>query len=159
MFVIGWAVTAIFLSAQSYAAETSAVSIESLLQEMVDRDSIAQLPEPAYTCKQFSSHSRKANDPTNLETWFHNEDWSNFVRVDELNGQDEYVLLECDGPGAIVRWWNTVGDPGLHEGTIRIYLDGKSKPVVECKNKELLGGNKLVGEPLSFGVQLLVIEL
>src|SRR5579862_9876851 len=44
------------LSVCSSARAGDPVTFESLLREMVDRDAIARFPEPAYTCKQFSSY-------------------------------------------------------------------------------------------------------
>lgn len=124
------------------------VTFEGLLEEMVSRDAIASFPEPAYTNKQFSSHSRVANDPGNPETWFHNEDWSNFIRKEERDGRREFVMLDHQGPGAIVRFWMTFARGG-HDGTLRIYIDGSDTPVIEGSVLKVLSGGQLVGPPLS----------
>lgn len=39
------------------------VSLESLLREMTDRNSLPQYPDPFYTCKQFSSYDQATVAP------------------------------------------------------------------------------------------------
>ena len=58
----------------------------------------------------------------------------------------ESVLMEHNGPGAIVRWWA----PARNSGMIRIYLDDSPTPVIAMKPDDLVGGNKLVSYPFSF---------
>ena len=84
-----------------------AVSLRSLLQEMTDRARPARLPKPAYTCRQFSSFDREATGRDKKETWFANWDRSQFVRIEERQGRKEHVLMDAEGPGAIVRFWAT----------------------------------------------------
>ncbi|MHC4074630.1 MAG: hypothetical protein ACYTGS_21815 [Planctomycetota bacterium] len=135
-------------------AESGPVTFESLLREMVDRDRIARLPRPAYTCRQFSSYDRNSTEPGS-PTWWANWDRSYFVRIENNNGRKEHVLMDADGPGAVVRFWATWHGPGGGEfsnGTLRVYLDGKAEPVIEGPMADLISGGKLVGEPLSRGV-------
>jgi hypothetical protein len=47
------------------------VTLESLLEEMVDRDAVARVPEPFYTCKQASSWDR-SQTVVGGENWFAN---------------------------------------------------------------------------------------
>jgi len=97
-------------------AQDEPVSLASLLDEMVRRDRLARWPAPAYTCRQASSYDRDSIAP-DKPGWFANWDRSQFVRVDERDGRKEYVMLEVDGPGAIVRIWGTwhgkQGEEGL----------------------------------------------
>lgn len=133
---------------------SGAITLESLLEEMVNRDTIARLPSPAYTCKQASSYDRNSTEPGS-ETWWANADRSYFVRVEENQGRTEHVLMDVDGPGAVVRFWATWHGPGGGEfsnGTMRVYLDGQAEPVIEGPMADLISGNKLVGEPLSHSV-------
>ncbi|MEA1950118.1 MAG: DUF2961 domain-containing protein, partial [Planctomycetota bacterium] len=126
-------------------APAATVSLDSLLDEMTDRAGLASLPQPSYTCAQASSydqHSKAADRPD----WFANKDCSSFVRSETNNGREEWVMMDAKGPGAIVRWWVTAP---MYKGTIRIYLDGSSKPAVEARVDELVGGSALVGPPLS----------
>lgn len=130
------------------------ITLETLLEEMVDRDTIARLPDPAYTCKQASSYDRHSTEPGS-PTWWANMDRSYFVRVEENDGRKEHVLMDVDGPGAVVRFWATWHGPGGGEfsnGTMRIYLDGQPEPAVAGPLADLISGGVLVAEPLSQGV-------
>ncbi len=131
-----------------------AVTLESLLEEMVDRDTIARLPEPAYTCKQFSSYDRNSTEPGS-PTWWANWDRSYFVRVEENNGRKEHVMMDANGPGAVVRIWATWHGPGggqFSNGTLRFYFDGNPKPAIEGPTEDLISKGLLVAEPLSRSV-------
>lgn len=141
-------------------ATAQQVTLESLLSEMVDRATIARFPAPAYTCKQFSSYDRQSTVPNPEDGkiegrwcggWFANRDFSNFLREETNEGRKEYVLLDTEGPGAVVRFWNTRGGHAWnYEGIFRIYLDDAPEPVIEMDAKELIGGDGLVGSPFSY---------
>jgi len=126
------------------AEEPAGITYESLLRELVDRDAIARWPEPAYTCKQFSSYDRKSKSPD--EDWFANADAGQFLREEQNAGRTEWVLMDTEGPGAIVRFWsaNPAG-----AGPLRIYLDGSDPPAIETPLTDLLGGTWRVGAPLA----------
>jgi len=141
-------------SKATFGAGSETIRFKSLLEEMVDRDCIARLPNPAYTCKQFSSYDRNSTEPGS-PTWWANWDRSYFVRIEDNNGRKEHVLMDTDGPGTVVRFWATWHGPGGGEfsnGTLRIYLDKKPEPVIEGPMADLISGGKLVGEPLSQSV-------
>jgi hypothetical protein len=104
-----------------------------LIGEMTDLTGLAEWPNPPYTCKQFSSYDRKAKSPT--ENWFANDDHSQFLRVEDRAGRKEYVLMDTDGPGAIVRIWSA--NPA---GTLYFYFDGAEQPGLVSKMADLLGG-------------------
>ena len=57
-------VTGEFALAQSPAPP---ITLNTLLQEMVDRDAVARWPAPAYTCKQASSYDRQRTGPGQAE--------------------------------------------------------------------------------------------
>ena len=121
------------------------ISLSTLLDEMIDRDAITKFPDPAYLCTQASSYDRASTSPTE-QNWFANNDHSNFIR-EEMNGdRKEWVLMDAEGPGAIVRWWITAPH---YKTVFRIYLDGSDTPVIEANIGELVGGEFLVGVPLS----------
>ncbi len=124
--------------------EPADITYESLLRELVDRDAIARWPEPAYTCRQFSSYDRSSKSPQ--EDWFANADAGQFLRQEQNAGRTEWVLMDAQGPGVIVRFWSANPDAA---GTIRIYLDGSETPVIETPLSDLLGGNWRVGAPLA----------
>ncbi len=121
------------------SAVAATITTSSLIDEMTDLSGMAEFPNPAYTCKQFSSYDRGAKSPT--ENWFANGDAGQYLRIEESDGRKEYVMMDTAGPGAIVRIWSA--NPA---GTLRIYLDGASEPVIEAQMSELLGG-KFPGLP------------
>ncbi|MCP4449917.1 MAG: DUF2961 domain-containing protein [Planctomycetes bacterium] len=136
-----------------------AVTLESLLKEMVNRSELTKQPSPAYTAKAATSYDRtsKVNDPTDGlyveksgrdwgKGWFANRDFGQYVRIEKNHGRTENVLMDDNGPGTIVRWWATANNTGI----IRIYLDGSDAPVIKMGPAELVGGNKLASFPFSF---------
>lgn len=122
------------------------ISLKSLLHEMLDRSSVARLPSPWYSCRQFSSYDRESTGPDSPDTWFANRDAGQFLRVETVEGRQEHVLMEADGPGAIVRIWSANPPEG---STLRFYLDGSATPTWEAPFQELLNGKGPVTEPLS----------
>lgn len=120
---------------QSFAAgDTEPVNTRSLLAEMTDLRRTAEFPAPAFNTLQASSYDRRSTRPGN-EQWFANDDWGQFIRVEDRNGRKEQVMLDAKGPGAVVRIWSA--NPS---GTLRVYVDGASTPVLEAKMEDLLGG-------------------
>lgn len=133
------------------------VSIESLLNEMIDRDHVARFPETDFRLKQHSSYSRASKSPDDAKGWFSNNDKNtndqsrNFIRVEETNGEKEWVLMDHHGPGAIVRsWmpWRGQRNPGS-DLNIRIYLDGNEEPALEGNMLGLFDGTGLIPFPLA----------
>ncbi|HEX3602064.1 MAG TPA: glycoside hydrolase family 172 protein [Lacipirellulaceae bacterium] len=147
------AINFLCLDGRAFGAQT--ISLNSLLDEMINRDALARLPSPAYTCRQFSSYDRDSKNPDDRSTWFANWDRSQFVRTEKTNGRDEHVMMDADGPGAIVRFWCTWDGPGggkFSNGMLRIYFDGRDKPAIEGPIADIVDGGKLTGPPLSEGV-------
>jgi len=140
-------VTAILglLSTTATGAET--IEFGGLLAEMLDRSNIAEFAEPAFVCKQANSYNRNSQQPGTPE-WFSTDDYSNFVRCEEVGDRREWVMLDVEGPGAIVRWWIT---QYKYDGTLRVYLDGSDTPVLQGTGDELVAGKSasIVGAPLS----------
>src|SRR5579859_1818340 len=114
------------------------ITLESLLREMVNRDAIARWPQPEWTCRQASSYDRKtvASDQPG---WFANDDHTQYIRAEVTDGRTEQVMLDVDGPGALVRFWLTTADKKA--GTIRIYLDGQPTPSLTFAAFDLLAGD------------------
>jgi len=135
----------------SAAVGDDAIGVKTLLEEMIDRAAVARWPRPEYRCRQASSYNRAAEVRGEGGTagWFSNEDWSRFIRRETRNGRTEWVMMDADGPGCIVRFW--MGNPAPKTpnlGTMRVYLDGQTEPTLEMTAEELLNGG-LVGPPLS----------
>lgn len=97
------------------------INVGTLLTEMTDLAGMAEFPSPSYTCKQFSSYDRAAKSPK--KNWFANGDCGHFLRTEKNGGRTEFVMMDADGPGTIVRIWSA--NP---TGTIRFYLDGAKEP-------------------------------
>ncbi|HOY58162.1 MAG TPA: DUF2961 domain-containing protein [Verrucomicrobiota bacterium] len=130
---------ACLVSATMLAASSQRITTASLVEQMTDLAGLAEFPNPAYTCKQFSSYDRKSKSPT--EDWFANADAGHFLRTEQRAGREEFVMVDAAGPGALVRIWSA--NPA---GTVRIYLDGAEEPVIEAAMPDLLGG-KFPGLP------------
>ncbi len=128
-------------------ADDSVVSLQSLLRELIDYDHLTRWPEPAFTCKQASSYDRASKTPEDKEGWFANGDQNQWIRIEKTAGRTEKVMMDADGPGAIVRFWITCGDK--KDGNIRIYLDGAESPAVTIPSFDFTNNNALpAGKPL-----------
>ena len=127
------------------------ITLESLLDEMTDRQGLTLFPKPDYSVRQFSSYDRRSVAP-DQDGWFANADYTQFIREEENEGRREFVLVDTDGPGAVVRYWMTFAGAGASEGTLRIYIDNQLDPVIEDNVLKTLSGGLLAGEPLSSSV-------
>ncbi|MFC1762467.1 glycoside hydrolase family 172 protein [Planctomycetota bacterium] len=133
------------------------VSIESLLREMVDRDAVARYPELDFRLKQHSSYDRRSTSPDDTKGWFKNKDsnWkdtdTNYIRIEEKNGKKEWVLMDHERPGAIVRSWMPWRFPekATTDITMRIYLDGSAEPAVEGNMLGMFTGDGLIPYPFA----------
>ena len=127
------------------------VTLESLLNEQTDRSALAYFPENGYQLKQFSSYDRNTVSPDSLG-WWANADYTQFIREEQNEGRREFVLLDADGPGAVVRWWMTFSGPDAYSGTMRVYIDGNKTPEIEGNILDILSGTMLAVEPLASSV-------
>jgi hypothetical protein len=131
------------------AAEPS-VSLLSLLREMIDPAVVARWPQPDYLCKQASSYDRRSKTPSDPATWFANgdnmESLGEASRWEDHQGRQECVLMDVDGPGAVVRVWTGEARP---KGHLRFYLDGAETPALDAPFYELLSGRDFVPRPLA----------
>lgn len=126
------------------------VTVISLLTEMSSREMLAYFPEKNYRLLQSSSYNR-ASVSMEEEGWYANMDMSHFIRVEEVSGRREFVMLDADGPGAVVRWWMTFYK--AQDGIIRIYLDHSDVPLIQGSPDQLLSGNILCGPPMAVSLQ------
>jgi hypothetical protein len=117
------------------------ISVVTLLREMIDLDHLAHLPETPFVAGQAASTDRRSRSRDDADGWFANDDWvtdsePNLVRIETApDGGKRYVLLDVAGPGAIVRLWSATP-----AGTLRVYLDGDSRPAIEAPFAGLLSG-------------------
>lgn len=155
-----------FVLALPAAAQGYDVTFPGLLEEMTDPAFHSRWPEHEYTCRQSSSYSRASVDPSTAaqdgkfrpesgrdwgKGWFENHDFDNYLREETIDGQTEYVMLEDNNPGVILRFWTAyMGYLDGEGGDYCFYIDGNEKPVIKMHNKALVGGTGLVGYPFSY---------
>jgi hypothetical protein len=132
------------------AGEEATISTASLLTEMIDYTAVARRPEPAYVSKQDGSWDRRTKTREDVNGWFANGDNMEMMGAPakwvQIQGRHECVMLDVDGPGAIVRFWSGGARP---KGKVRFYLDGAEAPVIEAPLYDLLGGTSFVPKPLA----------
>jgi hypothetical protein len=120
------------------------ISLKSLLKEMVDMSSVARWAQPEYTMSQASSYDRHSVSP-DLPGWFANDDNNQFIRREQKPGHTEYVMMDANGPGAIVRFWLTMQSG---EGRLRIYFDNEEKASIQIEAYDLMKAGFNVGKAL-----------
>ncbi len=137
--------------------KSNEITISSLLTEMTDRDAVTNFPQTDFRLKQSSSYNRASVSPEDSVGWFINHDFNsndkdhNFIRIEENNGKKEWVLMDHEGPGAIVRTWMPLKNakkPGT-DIIIKFYLDGDTVPALKGNMLGLLDGTGLFPFPLA----------
>ncbi len=106
-------------------AREGVVTLETLLDEMVDRDGMARFPAPEYRLRQQSSYHRESKTPDEPKGWFANKDRGHFIRTETNAGRKEWVLMEHQGAGAMGRTW--MPDPRITP----MVLSGRRKAPTE----------------------------
>lgn len=102
-------------------------------------------PKVGERCVQFSSYDRTSNaGPTSGEKWYANADRGNYLRVEQRDGRQEYVMVDIDGPGCLARLWSA--NP---TGTLFFDIDGKRAWTVDfaalCKGEVAGAPDPLAG--------------
>jgi hypothetical protein len=124
VYVVGMVILWLGLFTACGGKEKPAVSLESLLNEMVSWEEAARYPVIPYRCLQMSSYDRLSVSPDSAH-WFANNDGFGFERIEtNEDGHTEKVLFDDEGPGVITRIWTTTTDK---RGTWRFYFDGSPK--------------------------------
>ncbi len=114
----------LFICFQSFSQPI--ITLPVLLKSMTDFDAITKFTSPSYRLKQASSYDRRSVSP-DKPGWFANTDYNQFIREEKKDGHTEYVMMDADGPGAIVRFWlTTVVKPGM----LRFYFDNEARASV-----------------------------
>ncbi|KPK84067.1 MAG: hypothetical protein AMS27_10940, partial [Bacteroides sp. SM23_62_1] len=115
-------------------ASKNVITTGSLFEELIDLDRLAQFPDPGYRILQFSSYDRRSNLPGGLY-WFANSDgfgnepipnFEKVLREPDENGIGEYLMMDVEGSGAIVRLWTAA-----ISGNIRLYIDNNKEPLYD----------------------------
>ncbi len=121
------------------------VTTRSLLEEMTDRTSLAKWPRFPYSSREASSYDRTRISP-DKPGWFANNDQNQFIRTESRDGHDEKVMMDADGPGAIVRFWLTTDRN--KKGVLRIYLDYATTASITYPAYDLVSGKLAIAPPL-----------
>ncbi len=111
MGVLGLELIVAFLAAMmscGRAPSSRAITVETLLAEMVDLENLAVRPVPFFKQAQASSYSRESHKGG--EAWFDNRDVGQYVRTEVTDGRKEHVLADLKGPGAVTRFWSANPD-------------------------------------------------
>ncbi|AWW33301.1 DUF2961 domain-containing protein [Echinicola strongylocentroti] len=124
---------------------------------MVDREEQTRFPVHNFRLKQQSSYNRASVNPADSVGWFTNHDFNsndkdhNFIRIEEKDNQKEWVLMEHDKPGAIVRTWMPFLSPDKPNTDIqiKIYLDGAEEPTLQGNMLGLFNGDGLIPYPFA----------
>lgn len=129
------------------------VSMQSLLREMVDRKQLVEYPESIpYKAMQASSYNRASVSP-DQPGWFADSDGVFCIRTEKnREGETEWVLMEDKGPGVITKIWAVCFYYGLDDTTganLKIYLDGKEEPTINCNFFEFVKGESFVKPPFA----------
>ena len=144
-------ISAIALGLSCYAQ----ISVDSLLDEMVDRERLTRLPEIEYKLLLASSYDRKTTfDSHGTDAWFANKDHGHFYENDSSIGpalrEHEHVMMQAQGPGVLLDIWTATHPKNdFRNFTMRIYVDGKREPVIEGNIYEICGHESIVANPFS----------
>ena len=127
----------------------SGIRFESLLRMMSDRDSLARFPDPDYRQLQSSSYNRLSTRRDQKEQgtdgWFADSDGVTSLRMETIDGRNEWVIMEHNGPGCLTKFWTPYFYYDFQDRVgpkIRIYLDGDQEPVIDEYFIELLTRNE-----------------
>jgi len=115
----------VFLFVQNTYSQV--LTTASFLEEMIDLDQLAEMPDAIFKTIQYSSYDHRSTYPDS-PGWHSNSDGFGgepipaFEKVLREPGKDkkgEYLICDVKGPGVIVRLWTA-----WIEGDIRIWIDG-----------------------------------
>lgn len=121
------------------------ITLQSLVQQMVNPDAVAEFPAYANT-----SGLEGSKDPLARTEYFYSDtDGGNFQRdIIGASGGTEHVMLDVTGPGALTRLF--VAGPSFAGHNIRVYLDGSTTPVFTADLNNLMSGNDFVKPPFVY---------
>ena len=128
-------VTVCFILSSGCEVDYETITVEHLLNEMVDFENLAQRPDPFFKEAMASSYSREAHNGG--DAWFDNLDRGGYVRTELNEGRTEHVLADLKGPGTITRFWSA--NP-TNENVTRFYFDGETEPRLSVPLEALFHG-------------------
>lgn len=115
-------------------AGSPTVTTESLLAEMTALSALTRARSTRWASRQASSYDRDSTSPEE-DGWFANYDSGHFEAERVVDGRREWVMLDAEGPGALVRLWSATP-----QGTLRIYVDCAEEPTLQLPLAELATG-------------------
>ncbi|MBN2001192.1 DUF2961 domain-containing protein [candidate division KSB1 bacterium] len=122
-----------FLHNFSFAAQ---ISYTEIVNRLTDLKALAILPQPGETCAMWSSYDRRSVFDVSSGTyqnWDANSDGLHqYIRKEDEN----IVMAEMSGPGAIVRIWSAMPE----KGRVKIYLDDNKEPVIDLPFEQYFNG-------------------
>ena len=130
---------------------TNYVSTLSLLQQMVNLDSLAEFPAGTTNGIVDSDDPRKLppSGTTTPTCFYCDVDGGNFFGDKTINGVVQHVMLDADGPGVMTRL--EVLGPNFSGHTLRVYLDNSTTPAIQADLQALMTGQtSYVSSPLVF---------
>lgn len=126
------------------------LDVFDFLAEMTELKHLSYVDEPAFSVVRQSSYNRKAWKAFNRTRELTKKqaplpkDVGQFRAVRDLGSERVYTLFESDGPGCLTRLWAS------HSlGTLRVTVDGKSKPLFVWPAKAAFSGD-IPGLPKPF---------
>ncbi len=146
------------LAITASSGKASTVTLQSLLEEMTNRDDAARFPRPFYRALTASSYNRASYNRNQADQsfkgWFADGDGSGFLRVETngVTGAAEWVIMEHHGPGCITRIWTPFFYYGFNNRVgphVRIYLDNARQPVFDESLIKLVTGQGSVAHPFA----------
>ena len=150
------AVTAWFTGCATAEPPAQPITLKSLLEEMTDPAAVARFP--AVECKslQATSYNRASTNRNQPDQgtggWFADSDGIGFIRTETINGQQEWVMMEHEGPGCITKLWTPFFYYNFNDrvgANVRIYLDGEATPVIDESLIKLVCGEGSFAKPLA----------
>ncbi len=128
------------------------ITFSSLIKEMSDRSALARFPFPEYASLQASSYNRESTE-RGKPGWFADSDGTGYIRTEENNGKQEWVIMEHQGAGVITKMWAPYfyygGLDDMEGPIVNIYLDGASTPVISENYFKLITGRGSVPPPFA----------
>ncbi len=124
------------LAGTSVTRAQQSLTYADLIHRLIDLESLATLPAPGETCKQWSSWDRSSQYDEASDKyvkWAANADGLNFLREEG----DQVVMAEMEGPGCIWRIWSAMAEAGH----VKIYLDGAEEPAVDLPFHNYFSGD------------------
>ena len=118
------------------------VTTGSLLGEMYDLERLSEravVPFATFSSTSYDRHSvsYETSSTDGSIGWYANHDWGNYPRTDSYaDGHSESVMMDVEGPGAIVRMWTATP----LNGKVRVYIDDMTTPVLVEDVAAFLGG-------------------